>query len=427
MTMDTVMVGPLGADALAAVGLASALHWAMLVVTSGTVFGMSPLVSQAFGAGKTDACRALLVQGLWLALCLAGPMLVLNWFGEEIALALGQDPATSAVVGAYMKALALGILPFLMFVAFRQYLEGMSVTRPAMVVTFLGLGANFVGNSVLIHGAGGFVEPMGVLGCAWSTSLVRWIMLAAMVGWVVTRPGLNPFPGVDRRPSKVTIGRIVRIGGPTGIQMALEVGFFAFAGVMMGWYGSTELGTHQVTLNMAATTFMVPLGLSLAGSIRVGQSIGAGDGAATRRAVILTFAYSLLAMCVFALLFLTIPGTLIGLYTQDPAVLELGVSLLFFAALFQILDGAQVAGVAVLRGAADTRVPMLIAIAAYWGIGAPAAYFMGFRTAMGPAGVWAGLVVGLGAATVLLIWRVWLVHWRRLPRQRVVAPVPTAV
>jgi multidrug resistance protein, MATE family len=417
-TMDTVMVGPLGARALAVVGLSSALHWALLVVTSGTLFGMAPMVSQAFGAGRREACRRLLVQGLWLAILLAAPMVVLNWFGHWIALTLGQDPAIAESVGGYMRTLAWGVPAFLMFIAFRQYLEGMSMTKPAMVITLLGLGANFVGNAVLIYGAGGLLAPMGVIGCAWATTVVRWLMLSAMAVWVVTRAELNPFRGASLAVAPAVLRHIVRIGGPAGVQFALEVGFFAFAGVMMGWYGPIELGTHQVALNMAATTFMVPLGISLAGSIRVGQRIGARDVAGTRRAVLLTYVFASTAMAAFALLFLTIPERLLRLYTQDPAVVELGVALLFFAALFQILDGAQVAGVGVLRGAADTRVPMLIAAAAYWLVGAPAAYLLGFRSPLGPSGVWAGMVLGLVVASVLLGWRVWLVHWRWPERAR---------
>jgi multidrug resistance protein, MATE family len=413
-TMDTVMVGPLGPEALAAVGLSGALHWALLVITTGTLFGMGPLVSQSFGAGDRRGCREVFVQGMFLALILSVPMFAINTAGERIALTLGQDPAISSVVGDYMWALAWGVPPLLLFFAGRQYLEGMSITKPAMVITFIGLGVNFVANSLLIHGYGGIVEPMGAVGCGWATTVVRWAMLFALAAWIMRQAGMMPRGRAARRWNAPLLRRIVYIGAPTGAQIALEVGFFTYAAVMMGWFGATELGTHQVTINIAATTFMVALGLSLAGSIRVGQLIGAGDVRGAQRVVLLTYFFATVSMGVFAGLFLAIPEFLLGLYTRDPAVVQLGVSLLFMAALFQLFDGAQVAGFSVLRGAADTRVPMFIAAAAYWGIGAPAAYFLGFHSSMGPVGIWAGLVVGLAAATLILAYRVWLVHWRRV-------------
>ncbi|HUG38148.1 MAG TPA: MATE family efflux transporter, partial [Candidatus Limnocylindrales bacterium] len=421
-TMDTIMVGPLGAEALAAIGLAGALHWAMIVVITGTLFGMAPMVSQAFGAGDRERCRRVLVQGLWLAVVLTPPMVVANAAGESIAVALGQDPAIAETVGAYMRALAWGVPPLLLFMAIRQFLEGMGLTRPAMVITFIGLGVNFVGNSMFIYGAGGFVEPMGAVGSGWATTLVRWAMLVAMVSYIFAHPRLHPFRGIGLRPEAWLIRRIVQIGAPTGAQAGLEVGLFSFAAVMMGWFGPTELGTHQVTINIAATTFMVALGFSFAGSILVGQRIGAGDAAGTQRAVLLTYAFVSVSMAVFSVIFLTVPESILRLYTQDAAVVELGVSLLFMAAVFQIFDGTQAAGFSVLRGAADTRVPMLIAAAAYWGVGAPAAYFLAFRTELGASGVWAGLVLGLAAATFLLAWRVRRIHWRNPPGSLAVHP-----
>jgi MATE family multidrug resistance protein len=298
--MDTIMVGPLGAEALAAVGLAGAIHWAFLVVTTGTLFGMAPLVSQTFGAGRPADCQRILVQGLWLAALFSVPMFAVNAFGESIALLLGQDAGISATVGPYMWALAWSVLPFLLFVAFRQYLEGMSLTKPAMVITFVGLGVNFVGNSVLIYGFGGLVEPMGVVGSGWATAIVRWAMLLSMIGWVAYRSDLRPPRGAAFAPNAGLQRDIIRIGAPAGAQIALEVAFFGFAGVMMGWFGPTELGTHQVTINLAATTFMVALGVSLAGSIRVGQRIGARDIAGTKRVVLLTYVVAMGSMAISA-------------------------------------------------------------------------------------------------------------------------------
>jgi multidrug resistance protein, MATE family len=411
-TMDTIMVGPLGAEALAAAGLASSLHVVLLMITTGTVLGMGPLVSQSFGAGDRLACRQVLVQGLWMSLALSLPVAAVNLAGEPIALALGQEVGVASLVGGYMAALAWGVVPVLLFMAFRQFLEGMALAKPAMVITFIGLGVNFVGNRALIYGVPGWVEPMGVVGSGWSTTIVRWSMLLAMGVYILRHPDLHPFRGVSLAPVRALLRRIFAIGAPTGAQVGLEVGLFSFAAVMMGWFGALELGTHQVTINIAATTFMVALGVSLAGSIRVGQHVGRGNPAGVRRATILTYLLALAFMGVCALLFLAIPDSLLGLYTGDPEIIALGRSLLLVAALFQLFDGAQVAGFCVLRGASDTRVPMLLAALAYWGVGAPAAYLLGFPLGMGPMGVWGGLCLGLAAASGLLYWRVRVVLLR---------------
>lgn len=405
-TMDTIMVGPLGPEALAAAGLATSLHVVVLMVTTGTVLGMAPLVSQAFGAGDRLECRRVLVQGLWLALVLSAPVMAINLAGGPIARALDQPPGVSLLAGGYMWALAWGVAPILLFMAFRQFLEGMGLTKPAMVITFLGLGVNYVGNRLLIYGVEGWLEPMGVVGSGWSTTLVRWAMLLAMAGYLYRHPSFEPFRGISRAPDGARLRRIAAVGAPTGAQVGLEVGLFSFAAVMMGWFGAVELATHQVTINIAATTFMVALGVSLAGSIRVGQHVGAGSAGGVRRATLLTYALALVFMGLCALLFLAAPELLLGIYSKDPEVLQLGRRLLVVAAIFQLFDGAQVAGFCVLRGAADTRIPMLYAAFAYWGVGVPAAYLLGFPAGFGPMGVWAGLCLSLALASVLLLRRV---------------------
>lgn len=411
-TMDTLMVGPLGATPLAAAGLGSALHAVVMMISMGTLMGMSPLVSQAFGAGRRPEARQVLVQGLWLAAFLSVPIVGYNLAGGWLAVAFGQPGDVAVLTGGYMTALAAGVPPFLMFIALRQYLEGMGRTKPAMVITFMGLGLNFVGNQSFIYGVEGLIEPMGVVGSGWATTLVRWAMLVLLMGYVLIHPDLHPLQDAGRRPEWPRIRRIVAIGAPTGAQVGLEVGLFSFAAVMMGWFGTVELGSHQITINLAATTFMLAMGTSLAGSIRVGMHIGGGRPRGVRRAVQVTYAVSIAAMGLCALLFVLIPEQLLRLYTDDPAILELGRRLLFMAGVFQLFDGAQVAGFSVLRGAADTRVPMLLALLAFWCLGAPSAYVIGFHTTLGPVGVWVGLCLGLAAAAILLFFRVRRVLWR---------------
>ncbi len=408
---DTIMVAPLGAEALAAAGVALSVHLFALMICTGTVMGMGPLVSQAYGAGDRAEARRVLAQGLWVAALFAIPVATLSAAGGSFADLLGQPPAVAEIAGDFLVVLAPGVLATMLFTAFRQYLDGMGITRVAMVLNFVGVAVNVVGNRILIWGVDGVVPPMGVVGSGIATTVVRWAILAGMVAYVASRPELTPFGRVSLRPVWKRMRRIVAIGLPVGASLGAEIGCFSVAALMMGWLGPVEMAAHQVALNLASTTFMVAMGASLAGSIRVGQHIGAGRERAVRRAAGATYLVALLFMGLTAILFLSAPRQLIGIYTGDPAIVGFGTSLLFVAALFQIFDGAQVAGLCILRGAADTRVPMAITVLGYWMIGIPVGYFLGFHTPLRESGIWAGLVVSLAVVGALLFWRVRRVLW----------------
>jgi MATE family multidrug resistance protein len=412
-TADTIMVGPLGATALASAGLGSAIHFFGLIISVGVITGLTPIVSQAFGAGDPARCRHALIQGLWVALLVSVPVVLANAAGQPVARALGQEPAVAQLAGSYMRALAWGVPGYFLFVALRQYLEAMNRPAAPMVVTFIGLAVNIGANRVLIYGIDGVVPALGVVGSGYATSIVRVAMLLILLVWVFLHPELRPFrKGVGATPDGRMIGSILTIGLPVGAQYGLEVGLFSFAAVVMGWLGPTELAAHQITINIASTTFMVALGVSIAGSVRVGQHIGARRRGAMRRATFATYMLAVGFMGLCALLFLMAPRELIGLYTSERALLDLGTRLLLVAAAFQLFDGAQVAGISVLRGAADTRVPMLIAALGYWGLGVPVGYLLAFTGGLSAVGVWIGLSAGLAAVAVLLAIRVRRTLWR---------------
>lgn len=414
-TADTLMVGPLGATSLAAAGVGTAIHVFGIIFCTGVLLGMTPLVSQAHGAGDRARCRRVLVQGLWLAIALSIPVGGASLLGAQLTRLLGQEPTVAALAGEYLWALAWGVLPFFLFTAFRQFLEGMGIVAPVTAITLLGLAVNVLGNWLLIYGVHGWIPAMGVVGSGWATTIVRWAMITAMAGYLMRRADLHPLRGVRWRLDRALASRVARVGLPIGTHLGLEVGLFSFAALMMGWLGPVELAAHQVTINLAATTFMVALGASLGGSVRVGQHIGAGRTAAVRRAVAGTYLLALGFMAFCAVIFLTVPETLIRLYTPDPAVIRIGSRLLLVAALFQVFDGAQVAGGAVLRGAADTRTPMLVAAVGYWAVGVPLGYLLAFPARLGPVGVWAGLSAGLAVVALLLARRVHAVLWLTPP------------
>lgn len=410
-TTDTIMVAPLGARALAAAGLANGLHVAVVVAIGGVLMGSTPLVSQAYGAGDRGECRRVLVQSLWLAAAVSIPVMALSLCGRALSLALGQDAAVAEIAGRFLVALAPGILPLMLFSGFRQYLDGMGRPRVAMTVLFAGVAVNVAGNFALIHGIPGVVRPLGVVGSAASTTIVRWSILAAIAAYVALHRDLSPFGRVRLAPSLARLRRIVAVGAPIGAQMGAEVACFSFAGVMMGWLGEVQLAAHNVTISLASSTFMVAVGASAAGTIRVGQHVGAGRERAVHRAAVAAYLVALGFMSCCALAFLLFPRFLLGLYTGDPQILRYGVELLFMAALFQVFDGAQVTGLSVLRGAADTRVPMIITLVGYWGVGIPVAYWLGFHTRMAHVGIWTGLTLSLAVVGVLLLWRVRRVLW----------------
>ncbi|HKP75671.1 MAG TPA: MATE family efflux transporter [Longimicrobiaceae bacterium] len=422
---DTLMVAPLGPDALAAAGLGSGVHMALLVTLSGMLIGMSPLVSQAHGAGDDRECRRVAVQGLWLGLVLAVPMTIVSLFGRKLGLSLGQEPHVARLVGAFMVAMAPGVLPLMLFMALRQYLDGMGRTRVAMTIMFVGVVVNAIGNRVLIYGVPGVVPRLEVAGSGLSTSLVRWAIFLVMLGYVATHRELSPFRGERLRPKWERIGRILAIGAPIGAQVGAEVGTFAFAAVMMGWIGPVQLAAHNLALNLATVTFMVALGTANAGGIRVGRQLGAGSRRGVHRAAAAAYLVSIGFMALCAVVFVTFPRPLLELYTGNAEIIGYGTTLLLMTAAFQVFDGGQVTGLFILRGAADTRVPMLITLLGYWAVGIPVAYLLGFHTPLRHVGIWSGLTLSLAVVSLLLLWRVRLVLWHH-PLHRVATPARVA-
>lgn len=252
---------------------------------------------------------------------------------------------------------------------------------------------------------------MGVVGSGWATAISRWFMLFAITGYFLYHGGVRFHRGDPLRPDRALLKHILRLGIPVGGQFGLEMGLFSFAAIMMGWLGPLELAAHQVTINIASTTFMVALGVSLAGSIRVGQNIGARRPRRMRRAALVTYALAVGFMGICALTFVLAPSQLIGLYTREEPIIAVGAQLLLVAAAFQMFDGAQVAGVSVLRGAAETRSSAIIAGIGYWALGVPMSYVLAFRFDLGPPGIWLGLTLGLFAVALMLALRVRKLLW----------------
>src|SRR5690606_14303883 len=304
----------------------SAIHFFALVVSMGLVLGTGPLISQAFGAGRNDECRAWLVQGAWVALAASIPVVWVSLVGERIALLLGQEPEVAAIAGAYMRTLVPGAPGWMLFMAFRQYVEGMGRPRAPTVITLFGLALNAIADWVLIDGIDGIIPAYGAVGAGWATTVVRLAMLAAAVLYLAKQPGLWPARRGDRlAPRPALLRRIVVVGAPIGGQLGLEVGRFSFAAaIMMGWLGAVQPAGHQMAITLAAPAFMAARGTSLAAPIRVGHHIGARPPAGAQRAALTAYALSVGFMGLCGLVFLTFPTRLVGLYTTSPEVVRLG-------------------------------------------------------------------------------------------------------
>lgn len=392
--VDLLVVGQLGRDATAAVGIGNTLSFGTLILGFGAAHGLDPLVAQAFGANRPRLAGAEAARGLALVLLLGIPITVVHLLGDALLRMLGQPASVVPLAGDYLEVIAVGVMPGLAFQVVRQLLQGMGSMRPAMWVIALGNVVNLVADLAL-------VPRYGVAGAAWATSLVRLVMLVALValGWKQLALARPDGPVLAWRE----IARVARTALPVSVQIGLEVWAFNVGYVIAGWLGATEQAAHTAAMNAASISFMFPLGVSAAAATRVGNLVGAR--ADWRRAAWTSVALGAGAMVPFAALFLLAPRFVAGLYNPDLAVVALTADVLPIAALFQLFDGTQVVAFGVLRGLGDTRRPALFNVLGYWVLGLPLGAWLALGAGGGLRGVWIGLSVALFVVAGLLIVR----------------------
>ena len=415
--VDIGMVGRLGPEAIGAVGVGSALFLAFGVFGMGLLLGLDPLVSQAFGAGSRSECRRWLRHGVWLALGLSLPIgLAARAVGANLD-AWGFDPNVLPLVHGYFDIVTLSLPPLLLYAAFRRYLQAVTRVTPIMVALVTANVVNAVANWMLVFGNLG-APALGVEGAAWATCISRSYM-AGVLAIVAARQGGLGRPRAGVRSAGFR--RLLALGWPAAMQHALEYGAFAAVTLLAGRLEPTTLAAHQIVLNVAGLTFMVPLGISAAGAVRVGHAVGRRDGPGASAAGWSTIALGAGVMTVSAAVFLAAPRLVLGVFTPDAQVVGIGLTLIFVAALFQIFDGLQVAATGALRGLGDTRTPMRMNLAGHWMCGLPIGYTLCFVAGWGVIGLWIGVLIGL-----TLIGAVLLAIWRRRERDlpRTLASVP---
>ena len=403
--VDTVMVGHFSARDLAAVALGNLYFFTAVVFPMGLLMSLDPLVSQAVGAGDRAAISRALQRGGLLALVLFIPVGLALVPGGLLLTLLRQPPEVVPVAAGYALASIPGIFPFLAFIVLRQTLQAMGRVAPIVVTIVLANVANVFFNWVLIFGNLGS-PALGAVGSGWASSLSRWLMLVGLLSfsWPLLKDYIRPIrPDVFQlRP----LVRMVRLGAPIGMQFGLEFGAFGAIGILMGWLGAIAMAGHQVAINLASLTFMVPLGISQASAVLVGQGVGRGDAPGARRAAGAGLLLGVAFMTVTAFLFRFFPEFLARIYTDEVEVVAIAAMLLPLAGLFQVFDGLQVVASGVLRGVGDTRSPMIVNLVGFWCLGMPVSVWMGFRTSAGPVGLWWGLVVGLAAVALFLLLRI---------------------
>lgn len=404
--VDTVMAGNLNATTLAAVAIGSAAWIGPLILIIGVLTSVTATVAQDYGAGRHERIGMTVRQAFWLSQMIAIVMFFVTRHLDLLMAWLDIEPEIVALAGGYLRALSWGIPPLCLFFVLRFFSEGLGITRPTMHFGILGLACNVVGNWVFMYGKFGF-PAMGAIGCGVATALVFWAQCIGFVLYVSLGRRYRD-AGVFRQfewPDMKVLGELLRLGGPIGITLFIEASLFMAVSLLMGSLGPNIVAGHQVALNFASITFMVPLGIGLAATVRVGHAIGAGDYLSARFFGALALALTLCTQFISAFVMLVFPEWIVAIYTRDPVVTAIAVNLLFLAAIFQISDGVQACCAGALRGLKDTRVPMIITVVAYWGIGLPLSYYLGIRTGVGPAGLWIGFIAGLTVAALLMTFR----------------------
>jgi multidrug resistance protein, MATE family len=411
MTTDLALIGRLGDHVVAASALAQIVLFVAFVLGMGIVSAVAPLAAQAYGAREPRMVRRALRVGLWAALLLGIPLTAVQLYGEEILLALGQSRQSSELAARYLFGLAWCLIPGWWFIALRGFMSAVNRPEPALWITLVAIPANALIGYLLIYGEFGFPR-LDVLGAGIATTIVNIGMCVASFWVCYARHPFKKYRVLGRfwRMDWPLMGRLIVVGAPISGAFLLEYGLFASAALLMGWISTSALAAHQIALTVASIMFMVPFGISMAATVRVGHAVGARDAEGTRVAGYTAIALGAVFMAAMAVLAIAtrhiIPLAFLGTITvENDATATLAATLLAVGASFFIADGMQTVAAGALRGFNDTRIPLLFSALCFWAVGFPACYLLGFSLDGGAVGVWIGLSIGVALYAVLLVWR----------------------
>lgn len=404
--VDTAMVGMIGTNEQAAVSLATGLYTLVLVFGIGVSYGLTPLVAEADSKKDHEKIGQLLRQGLLINL-LTGVLLFTLLYSTSHVLNFFDQPKNVVKIAIpFFNVMIFSMVPLSVFISLKQFTEGLSFTKAAMVISLLANFLNVILNYIFIFGKLG-MEPMGVMGACWATFISRVVMAVAMLLYVMYDKDFGKYSlkGMFKTYSHELTKKILNLGIPSGLQFTFEVGAFAFAAVMIGWIGARELAAHQIALSLAAITYMIASGIGAAATVRVGNQFGLKDYTQIRMAGYSAILIAIVFMIGAALFFIIFNDSLPFLFNKEIEVTAIASSLLVIAAFFQLSDGIQVVALGALRGVKDVRVPTMVALLAYWIIGLPCSYYLAFRFNLGVQGIWYGLLIGLSISALLLYLR----------------------
>jgi MATE family multidrug resistance protein len=410
--VDTIMIGGLGPVAIAATGVGGAVYYSLAIFGVGLLLGLDTLVSQAHGAGDKADTRHSLAQGVYSAVFIALPLTALFLAMGPVFFWLGVNRDVSALAAPFLKILGLGTLPLLLYAAFRRYLQGIGHVRPVMFALISANLINWLFNWLLIYGNWG-LPKLGVAGSALSTCLARIYMAAVLLFFIcwLERGHEQGVRGILRKPDPGRLLRLLALGLPAATQILMEIGAFGAAAILAGRLSPVAMAAHQIAVSCASVSFMVPLGVSSAAAVAVGQAIGRGDPLAARRGGYIALGIGCGFMACSAAAFLLFPITILRIFTNDVGVLATGTGLLAIAAAFQLFDGTQTVLTGALRGAGNTSTAMWANFAGYWLFGLPIGYFLCFRLGYGIVGLWWGLTMALIVIALVLL-AAWQRQWR---------------
>ena len=424
-TTDVLMIGRLGKEALAGAALGSTLILLWSVTGMGLVTAVAPLAAQAFGAEDPVRVRRVTRQGLWVTVLVSVPGLFALLAMEPVLLWMGQPAAAVRGAGEYLATVAWSLPMIVGFVVLRCFGAALNRPRQALGMMLAGIPLNALLDYALIFGELG-APRMGLAGAGLATTVVQIILFLGLLWFSTCSRGLRDYRILMRfwRPDWAVFRRIFVIGLPIAGIYLIEMGVFSFAVVMMGWIDTTAIAAHHIAIHVAAVTFMVPMGIGQAATVRVGQALGRRDPAGIRRAGFSALGIGMVFMSAMSLLIALFPATLAGLFLDrgiagSAEVLALAASLLYVAAAFQIVDGMQAICAGALRGLNDTRIPMVAAAVGYWIIGFGIGWTLGFAAGWGAVGIWIGLALGLASTAVYFVTR-----FNRMTRSALPSPEP---
>ncbi len=403
---DSIMVGRTGTLPLAAASLGNSIFTILMIFGLGISFGITPLVAAADGRQNHRRIALLLTSGLIISTGVGVLLFLTGYILSPYLYYLRQPAEVVQLAIPYLNILCCSLVPLMLFQGLKQFAEGLSLTRQSM---YLSVGANLLNfglNYLLIFGYGGFPR-MGLNGAATATLISRVVMALLMGVYIWRSPRFVQYRQQTRRKliSFKHGRRIFKLGLPIAGQMLFEMSAFSFSAIMIGWLGAKQLAAHQIAINVAAVTYMMASGIAAAATIRVSNELGRSQFREMRQAGFSGIMMALLFMTVMAVILIVTKNYIPMLYVHDAAVIKMAAGLLVIAALFQLSDGVQVAGLGALRGLEDVKVPGLISFLAYWVVGLPTGYILCFKLGLGVNGIWTGLLAGLTVAAILLFYR----------------------